>query len=128
VPYLTESGADTAEELYEGGREHLEGYARALAERVDEGFARTTFDFVLNAMYSRGVLSSGIRELCAVAALTALGRHPELRGHIRSALRTNPAEHVREAILQMSVYAGYPAMLEGLDVFDEVLAEVSARS
>jgi 4-carboxymuconolactone decarboxylase len=82
------------------------------------------FKLRMNSMYARNVLDSGTRELCAVAALTALGAHDELRLHIRMALRSNrKAAHVREAILQMAVYAGMPAALAGARIFDKVMEE-----
>jgi 4-carboxymuconolactone decarboxylase len=125
-PYITERGGRTADELFgEGGHINMERNAEALAERVDESWAHIHHDYVMNGMYSRGVLSTSVRELCAVAALTVLGHPEELEPHIRFALRSNPPEHVREVILQMSVYAGVPAMLNGMRSFDKVLAQVS---
>jgi 4-carboxymuconolactone decarboxylase len=91
--------------------------------RVDEDWAKIISDFVINGMYSRGVLPTAVRELCAVAALTAIGRMDELKAHIRIALRSNPPEHVREAILQMSVYGGVPAAQSGMRLFEQVIAE-----
>ncbi|CAK6713491.1 4-carboxymuconolactone decarboxylase (fragment) [Vibrio harveyi] len=35
------------------------------------------------------------------------------------------AEEIKEVLLQMSVYAGFPAALNGMFVFKEVLAERS---
>ncbi len=125
-PYITERGGSTADELFgEGGHAYMERNAETLAERVDESWARIHNDYVMNGMYSRGVLSTAVRELCAVAALTVLGHPEELEPHIRFALRSNPPEQVREVILQMSVYAGVPVMLNGMRSFDKVLAQVS---
>jgi alkylhydroperoxidase/carboxymuconolactone decarboxylase family protein YurZ len=123
-PYITERGGATADELFgEGGHARMERSAQHMAERVDESFARIHNDYVMNGMYSRGVLPTNIRELCAVAALTLLGHADELGPHIRFALRGNPPEHVREVIVQMSVYGGVPVTLNGLRIFDEVVAE-----
>jgi 4-carboxymuconolactone decarboxylase len=96
-----------------------------LATRVDDSWAHIHHDYVMNGMYSRGALSTATRELCAVAALTVLGHPEELEPHIRFALRGNPAEHVREAILQMSVYGGVPVALNAMRIFDKVIAEIS---
>jgi 4-carboxymuconolactone decarboxylase len=126
--YLTANGARTAKELFGlGGAKRFEGHYARRATHVDESWARLSADWVMNGMYSRGVLSSGVRELCAVAALTALASEHELRDHIRMALRTNKAVHVREAILQMAVYAGMPAALAGARIFDAVLEEPEFR-
>ena len=88
VPYITGQGGRTADELFgEGGRERMERNAERWVERADESWARIHTDYVMNGMYSRGVLPTSVRELCAVAALTALGRFEELGPHIRFALR-----------------------------------------
>ena len=127
-PYLSSKGRNTAKELFgPGGAKHFEGHYSQRSTHVDESWARLSADWVMNGMYSRDVLASGVRELCAVAALTALASHDELRDHIRMALRVNRAEQVREAILQMAVYAGMPAALSGARIFDKVMEEPEFR-
>jgi 4-carboxymuconolactone decarboxylase len=122
--YITETGSHTADELFgPGGRERMERNGQRWAERVDESWGHLLSDWVMNGMYSRNVLPTATRELIAVAALTALGRWGELEGHVRIALRSNPPEHVREAILQMAVYGGVPVALEGLHAFERIIAE-----
>jgi 4-carboxymuconolactone decarboxylase len=124
VPYVDEAGARAATEMLgEGGPATVEANAGRWVARVDEGWARIITGFVINGMYARDVLATPMRELCAVAALTALGHRDELEHHIRFALRTNPSEHVREVILQMAVYAGVPAALDGMRVFERVVGE-----
>jgi 4-carboxymuconolactone decarboxylase len=123
-PYLTAKGRRTAKELFgPGGAKQFQAHYARRSTHVDENWARLSADWVMNGMYSRSVLPSGVRELCAVAALTALAAHDELRDHIRMALRTNRAEQVREAILQMAVYAGMPAALAGARIFDKIIEE-----
>jgi 4-carboxymuconolactone decarboxylase len=125
-PYITERGGQTADELFgDGGRAYAERYAEELARKVDEDFAHIHHDYVMNGMYSRRVLSTAVRELCAVAALTVLGHPEELEPHIRFALRGNPPEQVREVILQMSVYGGVPVALNGMRIFDKVTADLA---
>jgi 4-carboxymuconolactone decarboxylase len=123
-PYLTPAGARAATEMFgDGGDEFMERNAQRWTERVDESWARIINGWIINGCYARGVLPTAIRELCAVAALTALGHREELDAHIRIALRSNPPEHVREVILQMGVYGGMPVALEGLRVFERIVAE-----
>jgi alkylhydroperoxidase/carboxymuconolactone decarboxylase family protein YurZ len=125
-PYITEAGARAATEMFgEAGRQRAEENAERWVTRVDESWARILTGFVINGMYARDVLPTSTRELCAVAALAALGRADELEAHIRIALHSNPAEHVREVILQMAVYSGVPAALEGMRLFERVMAEES---
>ena len=65
------------------------------------------------------------RELATVAALTALGNAPlQLKSHIDGALNAGwSRQEIVEAIMQMAVYAGFPAALNGLYAAKEVFAE-----
>lgn len=129
APYLTERGAAAADNLWgDGAHARMERYCATLAEQTDETFARILTDFVTNGMYARGILPDGVRELCAVAALTVLNRPDELRGHFGAALRHNSLEHVREVVLQMAVYGGVPALHSALAALDEVAGEADAAS
>jgi 4-carboxymuconolactone decarboxylase len=122
--FITDAGARTGAELMgEDGPDALEANAQRWVTRVDEGWARILTNFVVNGMYSRDVLPTSTRELCAVAALAVLGRSNELEAHIRMALRTNPADQVREVLIQMAVYGGVPVALEGMRIFESVLEE-----
>ena len=123
-PFISDAGGRTAEELLgDGGRAVVEANAQRWAQRVDESWAHLISDFVVNGMYTRDVLPTATRELCAVAALTVLGHADELETHVRFALRGNPSEHVREVIIQMAVYGGVPAAREGMRIFEDVVGE-----
>ena len=123
-PFITDAGVRTGAELMgEGGPNALEANAQRWVTRVDESWARILSNFVINGMYSRDVLPTSTRELCAVAALAVLGRSNELESHIRMALRTNPPDQVREVLIQMAVYGGVPVALEGMKIFEGVLGE-----
>jgi 4-carboxymuconolactone decarboxylase len=123
-PYVTEAGARAATEMFgDGGRERAEDNANRWVTRVDESWAQILTGFVINGMYARDVLPTSTRELCAVAALTVLGRTDELKAHLHIALQSNPPEHVREVVLQMAVYGGVPVALEGMRLFEAVIAE-----
>lgn len=122
--YVSDAGKATAREMFgDGGPAKLDAGSARWVDRVDESFAEIITDFVVNGMYSRGVLPTSTRELCAVAALTVLGHPEELTSHIRAALHSNPPDQVREVILQMAVYGGVPVMAEGMRIFERVLAE-----
>ena len=61
--------------------------------------------------------------LAIVAALTALGNAgPQLKVHINNALNLGwtPAEII-ELMLQMTVYAGFPAGVNGMNIAREVI-------
>src|SRR3989441_4973417 len=61
-----------------------------LWKKFDRGLARELSMFFTSVLYSREVLSQQQRELCAVAALTALHRPNEVRAHIHAALNVAP--------------------------------------
>ena len=59
-----------------------------------------------------------------MAALTVLGRLPELRAHCHAALNVGAGRReVAEVIFQMVTYGGMPVVVEGLRVLKEVLVE-----
>jgi 4-carboxymuconolactone decarboxylase len=48
--------------------------------------------------------------------------------HLNAALNVGCSEEeIKEVIIQMSVYAGFPAALNGMFAFKEVLAERTAK-
>jgi 4-carboxymuconolactone decarboxylase len=87
--------------------------------------ARYTIEFPFGDIYARSGLDLKSREIATVAALTALGNcAPQLKVHLNAALNVGCSEEeVKEVILQMAVYAGFPAALNGMFAFKEVLAE-----
>lgn len=87
-------------------------------------FARYLIEFPFGDIYSRPGLDLRSREIAVVAALTALGNAaPQLKVHIQGALNVGVTqEEVVEVIMQMAVYAGFPAALNGLFAAKEVFA------
>ena len=87
-------------------------------------FARYLIEFPCGDIYSRPGLDLRSREIATVAALTALGNaSPQLKVHIAAALHVGlTQEEITEVIIQMAVYAGFPAALNGLFAAKEVFA------
>lgn len=88
-------------------------------------FARYVIEFGFGDIYSRPGLNLKSREIAVVAALTALGTAtPQLKVHIHGALNVGCArQEIVEVIMQMAVYAGFPAALNGLFAAKEVFNE-----
>ncbi|AUD58388.1 4-carboxymuconolactone decarboxylase [Shewanella sp. Pdp11] len=82
-------------------------------------------EYPFGDIYQREGLDLKTRELVTVAALTALGHcQPQLNVHINGALNVGcTPQEIVEVILQMSVYAGFPAALNGMFVAKAVFAE-----
>ena len=101
----------------ETGMEVVRQLARSFPD-----FARYIVEYPFGDIYSRPGLGLRERELAVVAALTAMANAgPQLRVHLNAALHVGcaPAEIV-EVVMQMSVYAGFPAALNGLAAVKEV--------
>ena len=75
-------------------------------------------------VWQRPGLDLNPRALATVAAPTALGNAaPQLKVHIDGALNVGSSrEEVVEVMMQMAVYAGFPAALNGLFAAKEVFA------
>lgn len=104
-----------------------EAVVASLAD-IAPDFAKYVIEFPFGDIYSRPQLDLKTREIGVVAALTALGNAaPQLKVHIHGALNVGcTREEVVEIIMQMAVYAGFPAALNGLFAAKEVFAERDA--
>lgn len=100
----------------------------ALAD-VAPDFARLLIEFPFGDVYSRPGLALRDREIATVAALTAIGHAPaQLKVHVQAALNVGlTRDEITEVIMQMAVYAGFPAALNGLFAAKEVFAENDAE-
>ena len=87
-------------------------------------FARYLIEFPFGDIYSREGLDLRAREIATVAALTALGNAaPQLKVHIQAGLNVGlTREEIIEIIMQMAVYAGFPAALNGIAAAREVFS------
>lgn len=128
----TSTAPNLSSTRYERGYEKLreidgEAGERVIAALADiaPDFARLLIEFPFGDIYSRPQLDLKSREIGVVAALTALGNaQPQLKVHIHGALNVGcTRDEVVEIIMQMAVYAGFPAALNGLFAAKEVFAE-----
>jgi 4-carboxymuconolactone decarboxylase len=119
-------------ERYERGWQKLREIDGEAGERVVESLrdicpdlARYVIEFPFGDIYSRPGLDTKSREIATVAALTALGHAiPQLEVHIHAALNVGCSrEEVVEIIMQMAVYAGFPAALNGMQAAKRVFVE-----
>ncbi|CFR30112.1 carboxymuconolactone decarboxylase family protein [Yersinia frederiksenii] len=92
-------------------------------------FARYLIEFPFGDIYSRPGLDLKSREIAVVSALTALGNaQPQLKVHIQGALNVGVTQsEIVETIMQMAVYAGFPAALNGLAAAKEVFTQGEAQ-
>lgn len=117
LKYLKEKNNDN----YANLKENLEDVAPDLARFVAE--------FAYGDIYTRPGLDSKSREIATVAALTTLGNSPlELQSHIEGALNSGcTREEVVEVIIQMAVYAGFPAAINAMTNAKEVFKRLDEK-
>ncbi|WP_332688910.1 carboxymuconolactone decarboxylase family protein [Devosia sp.] len=123
---------EMSESRYERGKRKLAEIDGEVGEAVIESladiapdFARYVVEFPFGDIYSRPGLDLRAREIATIAALTAMGNaHPQLKVHIRAGLNVGLSRgEIVETIMQMAVYAGFPAALNGLSAAREVFAD-----
>lgn len=123
-------------EKYKRGMEILESIAPGAGDRVKTGLGEIAPDmvnylmeFVFGEISARPGLDMKSREITAVAALTAIGTAPDqLRVHIKGALNCGcKREEIVEVIMQVLVYAGFPAALSGIRLAKEVFKELDGK-
>jgi 4-carboxymuconolactone decarboxylase len=129
---MTTKAMSSETDRYERGRRALaeidgeagEAVVASLAD-IAPDFARYLLEFPFGDIYSRPGLDLKSREVATIAALTAMGTAaPQLKVHIRAGLNVGLSrEEIVEIIMQMAVYAGFPAALNGLSVAREAFAE-----
>ena len=82
-----------------------------------------------SAIFTAAGTRSRSREIATVAALAAMGNATaQLKVHLHAALNVNVSrEELIEVIIQMAIYAGFPAALNAMFAAKEVFAERKKR-
>lgn len=115
---LAKKGMEVRTQLFgeraaKAGHEYLKEF--------DPGFADFLNEQVFGAVWGRPGLPTKIRSFITMAALTALGRAPELKIHMRGALNLGiTREEIKELIIHLSQYSGVPSAVEAMRVYREV--------
>ncbi len=120
---MTQHFPNAGESRLERGRRALadidgeagQAVVAALAD-IAPDFATYVLEFPFGDIYSRPGLDLRSREIATIAALTAMGTAtPQLKVHIRAGLNVGlTRDEIVEVMMQMAVYAGFPAALNGL--------------
>ncbi|WP_036251052.1 carboxymuconolactone decarboxylase family protein [Methylobacter sp. BBA5.1] len=121
---------------YTRGQETLSSIHGSIGEGVMDALkdiapdlARYIIEFPYGDIYSRGVLSLKEREIATIASLTTLGNATtELRAHIQGGLNVGCSRgEIVEVILQMAVFAGFPAAINAILVAKDVFVELDKK-
>lgn len=122
---------------YQRGRDKLKQMMGDVGEQaldniasISPDMARYVAEFVFGDVHSRPALDLKTREIAVVVSLvTRGGAEPQLRAHLHAALRVGCSqEEIIELMIEMAVYAGFPAALNGLYAARDVFAEHKAKS
>jgi 4-carboxymuconolactone decarboxylase len=105
-----------------------EAVVAALGETSPD-LAQYIMEFAFGDVYSRPGLSLRERQIATVAALVAIGHaQTQLKSHIHGALNVGcRRRQILEIIIQMAVYAGFPAAWNAAVTARAVFEERDAR-
>ena len=92
-------------------------------------FQELTTEYCWGRIWARPGLPRKTRSFLNLAMLCALNRPHELRLHVRGAINNGvtPAE-IQEVMLQVAIYCGIPASLDGFRVAREVIEEIEGEA
>ena len=93
--------------------------------KTSPDLVRFIIEFGYGDIYSRGILSKKHRQIATIAALTAMGNAAsQLRFHIKAGLNIGlKSDEINEIMLLMSVFAGFPAAINGTFALKDVIDE-----
>jgi 4-carboxymuconolactone decarboxylase len=112
------SGASIRERVFGGAN----AQRPAQPDPVLAPFFETAIEHVWGGVWNRPGLELKYRSLVVVSVFAATGHKEELKTHLRGALNLGwTVEELREALLQISGYAGFSAAHEALDVLSEIV-------
>ena len=116
---LRRRGADVLSRL---GHGTTPPRARPLYLTSVEGMQHYTTDALWGSVWSRPGLTMRLRVLVTLSILASIQRLPQLRTYLNSALNLGlDASEVQEVLIQCSVFAGFPATVNAMELFREVL-------
>jgi 4-carboxymuconolactone decarboxylase len=115
-------GLDVAERL---AADKLTHFVKSGVAEVAPDFARMVIEFAFGDIYSRDALDLKSRELIAIAALAVSGNAgPQLRVHVESAASAGITKpQIIEVLMQIALYAGFPAALNALADCHDLLTD-----
>ncbi len=127
----TVSGEEQLDRLALGKRE-LAKLDVSQVEKLEKAYndfspdlVKLIIEFGYGDIFARKTLAAKYRQIATIAALTAMGNsQPQLRFHINAGLNIGLSEiEIKEIMMLMTVYAGFPAAINGINVLQQVLAE-----
>lgn len=92
-------------------------------------FEQEVVSVVGGRIWTRGGIDLKTRSLCSICILAALGRNNALKLNFEMAINNGAGiEEIFEALLQVAVYAGFPAAWDAFLMLEEVLNEIGSSA
>jgi 4-carboxymuconolactone decarboxylase len=130
---MSKNQEETIESLYDRGMElrrevlgaeYVDGSMKS-ANSFMMAFQRITTEWCWGYAWGRPTLDKKTRSMLNLAMLTALGKAPEIKLHVRGAINNGlTAEDIKEVLLHATVYCGIPAGLDAFKAANEVLKDM----
>jgi len=107
------------------GEEYVEK-SLAGADDFNRDFQRMVTEYCWGGSWGRGVLEKRDRSILNLGMLAALNRSHEFKLHFRGAINNGLSlRELREILIQITIYCGAPAGVQGFRLAREVLAELN---
>jgi 4-carboxymuconolactone decarboxylase len=106
------------------GADYVDGSIKS-ANDFMMAFQHITTEWAWGYAWGRPTLDKKTRSMLNLAMLTALGKSPEIKLHVRGAINNGlTVEDIKEVLLHATVYCGIPAGLDAFKAANEVLKEM----
>lgn len=109
------------------GAEHVQKSLDAVDDFTAD-IQKLVTEWCWGELWGRPGLDRRTRSIINLSMLAALNRPHEIRLHVRGALNNGlTQDDIKEIFLQVAIYCGVPAALDGMRVAAEVIAEEKAK-
>lgn len=103
--------------------------AIAAADDFSQPLQELVTEYCWGTIWSRDGLDLKERSLINLAMISALNRPNELALHVKGALRNGLSkEQIREVLLQVAIYCGVPAAVDGFNTAKKAIEEFELES
>jgi 4-carboxymuconolactone decarboxylase len=107
------------------GAEHVERSMKT-ADDFNKPMQDLVTEYCWGAIWTRPGLPKKTRSLLNIAMLTVLNRPHEMKLHVAGAIRNGcTKEEISEVLLQVAIYAGVPAAIDGFRNAREALNDAA---
>jgi 4-carboxymuconolactone decarboxylase len=94
----------------------------------NQDFQDITIENLFGDIWTRPGLELRERSMITCAALTVLGREPQLKTHLRGALNVGISRNsINEMMIHLAHYGGWPVAVNGLRVAGELFDELDGK-